>query len=150
MTEKNPPRHLPIPHRCCFIRHPQRHPATKSVWRSMRWHFSACNWSSDPRSPLPSPLPSPSPSLSACHLEESGFSLMYRLLRHRSASFPLPWQNSCHCLQESSYAYCHLPPSSVCDCDDCILPLYALYALPSCQVLGLLPFHFFSPWGRGP
>lgn len=31
----------------CSIRHPRRYPATKSVWGSMRWQISACNWSSE-------------------------------------------------------------------------------------------------------
>jgi len=70
------------------IRHPQRYPATKSVWRSMRWHVSACEWSSE------------------ASLDESTwrcFSLMYEELRHAKGLPGNIWLNRLH-------------PSS-CDCD---------------------------------
>ena len=52
---------------CSSIRHPQRYPATQSVWRSMRWHLSACERSSE--------------SILG-ELSQRCFSLMYNQLRH--------------------------------------------------------------------
>ena len=52
---------------CSSTRHPQRYPATQSVWRSMRWHLSACERSSES---------------TLGELSQRCFSLMYNQLRH--------------------------------------------------------------------